>query len=163
MRVRDRLREAGGRLREDVRKDVDVAKETVKRGEVLDREDARRAASRAKQIAGRLANEGSKVDVGSGDSDEVFRRAERASTMGAPVDATADPITAPEQTGAVATGGGEPRVDELAFGSGFQAEAPGGVDDFAMLGATSRDEGDSGDGSHRDPLAVDDPLGFGGE
>jgi len=160
----------------------DTAKRKVKQDvRALDRaasEEAREAKEAVrdpetyKKAARKLAD-GKDPNVG-GRSDSTAERAEQAASMGAPLNATLDPLTAPEETRHFASGGrGESRVDDLATGGaddGMRVDdlATGAagegmrVDDLAAGGSGDADGQDLDDGGFEDFVTMDGDAGENG-
>lgn len=133
---------------------------------------ASRAASGASRVAGALEDTGDRIDGALPDDrgDTPADRAARAAATGAVIeDATLAPLTAPQNTAMNAGGGGEMRVDDLAFGSADRGTGGGQLgegltvtggdsgpraDDLVTSGGETADQGDGDD----DPLSFDAPL-----
>lgn len=138
--------------------------------------EAKRKAGRInrKKVVNALANAGGPAEAGSGagfsardpGGQSTADRAADAAMMGPPVNATLDPLSAPEQTEALTYGSAMrddgPRVDDLVLGMGMgtspDAPASGGdprVDDMVTSG------GMNGDGPRVDDLVWGDGDGDG--
>lgn len=110
----------------------------------------------------------SKVSPESDQEDEMFRRAEDAATMGAPLEATIDPVTKPQEMEKLTRGeGGEGEdPDDLEMFGGSDSES-GGLFDFGSgssegsLFDFGSGSGSDGDGEGSDPMKVDDDIGVG--
>lgn len=99
----------------------------------------RRAKARARALAMERKRE---IRGESDDVKQMFARAEDAAMAGPPVDASLEPLSAPEQMDAFVMGGsgGAPRVDELAMMGGGPRDGPG-VDELAMMGSSEEGGG----------------------
>lgn len=167
------------RLREKLRRGVWGASDDVAVAKMKAREVGGRARERLSNIdRDRLRKQIDRVDgLGSGTprvggqssrTREMFDEAADATEMGAPIDATLDPLTAPEETDRLARGetdmgSSSPTLDSMAYAGSM--DDGGDMESFVLGGTSGKDDpplftwgADPEEGS-----AEDDLVGFRGD